>query len=190
MFGGLITGELLIDGMGRKGALMVLPVPLVAGWLLIAFANNLSMLLIGRFVTGLGVGGASMTVPVSKFYLTICKLMSFIFSIAIIRIVVTIIVIIIIVNYHHLHHHAIAISIIIIVTNIVASLSSFSINATFIPREAASRAIPAPVIPPPIIKTSKFVDVKSLTIFSLLKYENGCIGKVKIYKKKLKKHYL
>ena len=35
--------------------------------------------------------------------------------------------------------------------------SFFSIRATFIPREAASKAIPAPVIPPPITKISNSV---------------------------------
>jgi hypothetical protein len=38
---------------------------------------------------------------------------------------------------------------------VVAQPSSpFSINSTFNPRIAASRAIPAPLIPPPIIATS------------------------------------
>ena len=49
--------------------------------------------------------------------------------------------------------------------------SFFSINATFIPLEAASKAIPVPVIPPPIISKSNSVVCKSLVIFSLLKYE-------------------
>lgn len=48
---GPITG-LLIDKIGRKTSMLILSAPFVLGWLLIAFAQNLAMLLAGRFLTG------------------------------------------------------------------------------------------------------------------------------------------
>ena len=49
--------------------------------------------------------------------------------------------------------------------------SFFSTNATDIPLEAASKAIPAPVTPPPTINTSNSFEVNSLKVFSLSKKE-------------------
>ena len=49
--------------------------------------------------------------------------------------------------------------------------SFFSTKATFMPLEAASKAIPAPVLPPPTINKSNSSDCNSLMVFSLLKNE-------------------
>ena len=64
MLGGPIGGY-LIEALGRKGAIMGASVPFLVGWMLIAFANRVSMLYIGRFATGMGCGVMSLAVPVS-----------------------------------------------------------------------------------------------------------------------------
>ena len=58
---------------------MGIPIPFVLGWLLIGFAGDESMLLIGRCITGVGLGAVSLTVPVSiPFVRIICKCNSFV----------------------------------------------------------------------------------------------------------------
>ena len=64
LLGGPIGGY-LIEALGRKGAIMGASVPFLVGWMLIAFANRVSMLYIGRFTTGMGCGVMSLAVPVS-----------------------------------------------------------------------------------------------------------------------------
>jgi len=55
-FGGLISAPLaciLIFRIGPKTSMLIMSAPFVLGWLLIAYAQNLTMLFIGRFVTGI-----------------------------------------------------------------------------------------------------------------------------------------
>ena len=62
-FGGLLAGK-LIDLWGRRSTLMMVCVPLIIGWLLIAYANGVAMLLVGRFVTGFCAGILTLSAPV------------------------------------------------------------------------------------------------------------------------------
>ena len=64
MFGSIIGG-LAIDYVGRKGTIMVCALPFELGWLLIAFAQNHTMLYSGRVITGVACGMVSLAVPVS-----------------------------------------------------------------------------------------------------------------------------
>lgn len=48
---GFPTGFLL-EKVGRKGTIMFMSVPFVTGWLMIAFAMNLTMVDVGRILTG------------------------------------------------------------------------------------------------------------------------------------------
>ncbi|XP_067045658.1 solute carrier family 2, facilitated glucose transporter member 8-like [Acropora muricata] len=63
MFGS-IHGGLAIDYLGRKGTIMVCALPFELGWLLIAFAQNRTMLYSGRVITGVACGMVSLAVPV------------------------------------------------------------------------------------------------------------------------------
>lgn len=56
VFGGLVAA-LFGSNYGRRKCLFVLAIPDVLGWILIAAANNLPMILAGRFFTGLAAGG-------------------------------------------------------------------------------------------------------------------------------------
>src|SRR5579883_1296528 len=53
--------------------------------------------------------------------------------------------------------------------------SAFSIRATVYPRAAASSATPAPVIPPPITRTSKWPLSSSWRLHARTVAENGCM---------------
>ncbi|ODN03647.1 Facilitated trehalose transporter Tret1 [Orchesella cincta] len=55
---------LLLEKIGRKATIMLISIPFVTGWLMIAFAVNLTMVEIGRILTGFCAGSASMAVPV------------------------------------------------------------------------------------------------------------------------------
>ena len=55
---------LLIDRYGRKKVILGSAFAFGLGSLLMAVAPNLSLLMVGRFFVGLGVGSGSMTVPV------------------------------------------------------------------------------------------------------------------------------
>ncbi|KAI8374737.1 general substrate transporter [Radiomyces spectabilis] len=63
IFGGFFAG-LLSDRFGRKLLVIISSVVFIAGALLLALANSYGLLLFGRLVVGLGVGIASMIVPV------------------------------------------------------------------------------------------------------------------------------
>ncbi|KAL9961391.1 hypothetical protein ACROYT_G030317 [Oculina patagonica] len=63
MIGGPLGGW-MIDFFGRKIALMLTALPFSAGWLMIGFGTVEGLLHAGRFFSGLGVGMASLIVPV------------------------------------------------------------------------------------------------------------------------------
>lgn len=63
IFGGFFAG-LLSDRFGRKMLVIVSSIIFLAGALLLGLANSYGLLLFGRIVVGLGVGVASMIVPV------------------------------------------------------------------------------------------------------------------------------
>ena len=56
----------MIDFCGRKIALMLTALPFSAGWLMIGFGKVPALLHAGRFFSGVGVGCASLIVPVSN----------------------------------------------------------------------------------------------------------------------------
>ncbi|KAK3702400.1 hypothetical protein QZH41_020000 [Actinostola sp. cb2023] len=62
MLGGPLQG-FLVDLLGRKVALIMSSIPFCSGFFLIGFGNTPTMLISGRFLSGLGVGMASMNVP-------------------------------------------------------------------------------------------------------------------------------
>ncbi len=62
-FGSLLAGP-LSDGFGRKIIIIFSDLLFVAGSIIMAFSTTIIMLMVGRFVVGLGVGIASMIVPV------------------------------------------------------------------------------------------------------------------------------
>lgn len=53
---GCLAGGYLMEQFGRKMAHLILSIPFVAGWVMIGFANNLMVLLAGRFISGACVG--------------------------------------------------------------------------------------------------------------------------------------
>ncbi|KAJ8982243.1 hypothetical protein NQ317_013545 [Molorchus minor] len=53
---GCILGGILTEKFGRKSAHMLTCLPTLTGWLIIAFATNTGMLLVGRFITGICTG--------------------------------------------------------------------------------------------------------------------------------------
>lgn len=53
--GALITGY-LVDKIGRLNTVKVGAIPYIAGWILIATAQDLRMLIIGRCFTGFALG--------------------------------------------------------------------------------------------------------------------------------------
>lgn len=59
----------MIDFFGRKIALMLTALPFSVGWLMIGFGKVAGLLHAGRFLSGVGVGCASLIVPVSNEYL-------------------------------------------------------------------------------------------------------------------------
>ena len=71
VFGGPIAGW-ISDRMGRKPALMLVSIPYLIGYLMITYARFASdpvvfktILLIGRFFSGVGLGWSSLAVVVS-----------------------------------------------------------------------------------------------------------------------------
>lgn len=62
-FGSLVAGP-LSDGLGRKPIILASDVLFTAGSFIMAFAETIPVLFIGRFTVGLAVGVASMVTPV------------------------------------------------------------------------------------------------------------------------------
>jgi major inositol transporter-like SP family MFS transporter len=61
---GAVTGGRLSDARGRRRTILVLAVVFFVGALGCTFAPNTAVMVVARFVLGLAVGGASVTVPV------------------------------------------------------------------------------------------------------------------------------
>ena len=55
---GPFTGYLM-QRLGRRGAMIVMSLPLFAGWMFIIFASDVTMLYIGRLLTGFAIGSFS-----------------------------------------------------------------------------------------------------------------------------------
>ena len=53
---GCILSGYLMDRLGRRKILIVTQVPMILGWLLIAFASRVEMIYAGRLLVGLGTG--------------------------------------------------------------------------------------------------------------------------------------
>ncbi|XP_023947081.1 facilitated trehalose transporter Tret1 [Bicyclus anynana] len=53
---GCILSGYLMDNIGRRRTLILTEVPLILGWILIAFAQNVPMIYVGRLLVGLGSG--------------------------------------------------------------------------------------------------------------------------------------
>lgn len=54
---------ILMKMVGRKWAMLLLVLPLMLGWLLIIFASNVAMLMVGRFFLGVGGGAFAISGP-------------------------------------------------------------------------------------------------------------------------------
>lgn len=61
-FGAIISGPLL-DAFGRKAIIMLSDVLFIVGSLMMAGAQELSILMVGRFIVGLGLGVDLMVTP-------------------------------------------------------------------------------------------------------------------------------
>ncbi|MDE3108337.1 MAG: sugar porter family MFS transporter [Acidobacteriota bacterium] len=60
---GALSGGRLADRFGRRGMLIFTAVTFIAGALICAMSTNVTMLIAGRAIVGLGIGFASSTVP-------------------------------------------------------------------------------------------------------------------------------
>ncbi|CAL8083185.1 unnamed protein product [Orchesella dallaii] len=56
IFSGPIAGYIL-DRIGRRKSLVILAIPLIIGWVLIAFSPIVTFMSVGRFLTGISIGG-------------------------------------------------------------------------------------------------------------------------------------
>lgn len=63
LFGGILGGT-FIEHLGRKHTILGTGLPFVLSWLLIAFAQNVWMIYVGRAIGGFCVGIASLSLPV------------------------------------------------------------------------------------------------------------------------------
>lgn len=54
---------IVMDIIGRKWAMLSLSVPFVIGWILLVTADNVAMLMVGRFIVGLAGGAFCVTAP-------------------------------------------------------------------------------------------------------------------------------
>lgn len=61
---GAFSGGIFNDILGRRAVILISSIIFMAGSGILAVAKSTSILILGRFVIGLGVGLASMTVPV------------------------------------------------------------------------------------------------------------------------------
>lgn len=66
---GSISGGVFADYFGRKPSIIAADVVFTLGAILMSQANSIAILMVGRFIVGLGVGVAAMIVPV---YLSEC----------------------------------------------------------------------------------------------------------------------
>lgn len=53
---GCIIGGIIMERYGRKMAHLILNIPFIVGWIIIAVATNITWILVGRFLTGFCVG--------------------------------------------------------------------------------------------------------------------------------------
>lgn len=53
---GLLVIGILTDKIGRRKALQVAYIPLIASWLILAYANSLKSIIIGRIIMGTTMG--------------------------------------------------------------------------------------------------------------------------------------
>ncbi|RWS24063.1 solute carrier family 2: facilitated glucose transporter member 8-like protein [Leptotrombidium deliense] len=60
---GAVISAFTVEKFGRKGTLMLCSIPCVIGWIMIAYADNIYVLLIGRFLTGVAVGCFTLAGP-------------------------------------------------------------------------------------------------------------------------------
>ena len=65
IFGGFASA-LLGSKFGRRKSLLLLTIPDIIGWIMIAAAQNLPMILIGRFLQGFAAAGYSPSIWVRK----------------------------------------------------------------------------------------------------------------------------
>ncbi|XP_053689254.1 facilitated trehalose transporter Tret1 [Sabethes cyaneus] len=63
LVGGILGGP-LIEYLGRKNTILATATPFIISWLLIACANHVAMVLVGRALSGFSVGVASLSLPV------------------------------------------------------------------------------------------------------------------------------
>jgi MFS family permease len=68
-FFGTILSGLSLQYCGRQKTLIILTLPFIAGWLMIGFATNISMIMTGRALTGLAAGFATAT---AQLYISEC----------------------------------------------------------------------------------------------------------------------
>lgn len=61
---GSFTGGQLLEYAGRKWTMFAMSIPCMAGWLLIGIAANMAMILLGRCLTGISLGMASVSFQV------------------------------------------------------------------------------------------------------------------------------
>lgn len=62
---GSIIGGYTVERFGRKATILMTSLFYAPGWCLISYASSVTMLYAGRICTGVGVGMASLAVPVS-----------------------------------------------------------------------------------------------------------------------------
>ncbi|XP_026826777.1 facilitated trehalose transporter Tret1 isoform X2 [Ooceraea biroi] len=63
LIGGIIGGP-CIEYIGRRNTIIATAFPFIASWFFISLAENVAMVLVGRALCGLGVGVASLALPV------------------------------------------------------------------------------------------------------------------------------
>ena len=62
-----ITGGSIAEWIGRKRTLIIGQIIMMSGWVTLYFANDFLLALLGRSLTGIGVG---MTIPVQTLHLS------------------------------------------------------------------------------------------------------------------------
>ena len=62
-----ISGGSIAEWIGRKRALIIGQIFMISGWIILYFAHNFVLVLLGRSLTGIGVG---MTLPVQTLQLS------------------------------------------------------------------------------------------------------------------------